>query len=283
MKKSSGSKDMEGGDEGEDPYQENFTEPLESGEVNDELVEYEENFTTTDVPGQEAKREEVKADNEESNNKEVSKTLETEASVSDSISKENKDNVLLEKEETTRNEAEQINDESNKHGSNAVNEAEVNSVAPGSEVVTNSAKETEETTSKEVESGTVEKNFAESVKQETEIVEDVDSSNTQTIEEDNGRSTIVVKTDVLSPTLSVSTVIPDTSNEPQTEPVQGNIKHEGEESQPNVSAMNVSENKETNSSVPEGSKEVNTATTNESEENADENVESFEDAVEEVN
>lgn len=131
---------------------------------------------------------------------------------------------------------------------------------------------------------------------ETECIkQNVESINTHSGDEDDHRhSTFVVKTDILSPTLSVSTVVPDKlrNDEVQNESVKmvesitDNEVHSESENDveiitENVNAIDITGNKQGEDEV-EVSK-LNLTKAMKETKDAEESGESFEDAVEEVN
>ncbi|XP_045177775.2 protein CASC3-like [Mercenaria mercenaria] len=286
-KETDSSKEVE--DDNVDTYQE-VSESYEEEEVKQEQDDFDESFVSTEADGQESRlaadleqiEEHQEAVTEEVNETQEPKNLESELNLSGSIPGEIND---TRESKSELNDEEQYSFESDEPGFNetAGNDGEMTSGVDLESVVETSfgsVKSSEDVVKTEEHSVSAEERLADSAEQPTENTESLDTTSMQSNVEDNNRSsTFVVKTDVLTPTLSVSTVIPDTSDKEQTETSKPDTKTEVEQVTSDVSAM---DSKVEDSTGTDGNVEVDAVLEKQSKE-ADENVESFEDAIEEVN
>lgn len=182
-------------------------------------------------------------------------------------------------DEKTAIEVTEINENSEERLSGPEVESQKLDTANESESIENvDVNRSESTENVEVVSGNVTERLEDSSELLADKTDSLEATNKESSVEDSCRSsTFVVKTDVLSPTLSVSTVMPDTGNEGENNVVQQDNKNETEDVTLDESEMNVTENKE--------EKVINDGTEPAEKRNKDndESGESFEDAVEEVN
>lgn len=265
----------------EETYQDGGNETLESGAIKQEQNSYE-NVDTSGV-----------ASVESSEGMSLEQTDECQQSVAESIAsgnitetgKSEVEKTVTEVSESRKTEDEKTAievTETNENSEERLSGSEIESQKLHTANQSESVENVDINRSESIENvEVVSDNAAERLDDSTEMLADktdsLEATNTESSVEDNSRSsTFVVKTDVLSPTLSVSTVMPDTGNEREKDVLQQASKNETEVVTLDESAMNVTENKEENVSHDR------TELAEKRNKDADESGESFEDAVEEV-